>query len=198
MSASPHRDFSPDRSSLRPSPSFRLAVSAALCAILGGCGGQGAKDDTGERDTSAPTSDSCSDDACPYDQFCYHDACTPVDGRSFTVSFPYGVDSDVDTPRSYKVLVDNGEGYCDTEPQDDPVEEFETTCDWVVDLDEPYLKVKLYASYEGSTWSVELSEEYTGTDDIVGLIRDGGGDLSGTTEFYHNEVEVEFVVSPDF
>ncbi|MDP2315661.1 MAG: hypothetical protein Q8P41_22375 [Pseudomonadota bacterium] len=176
---------------------LRIALSTALCAILGSCGTEGTKDDTGEDDTGETTGASCSDDACPYDQFCYNDACTPVDGRSFNISFPYGVE--IHSPATYtvKVRVSTAEDSCETEEQEDPVDAFRTSCDWLVDLDEPYLEVKVLES-GGSTWAGALTEEYMGTDALLGLIRNGGDVVSGTTEFYGHYMEVEFVVAPEF
>jgi hypothetical protein len=151
----------------------------------------------GVADTAPSDDDTCSNEDCPYDQFCHAGACTPVDGRTFDIGFPDGVDSNASSERFYKVRVSTEDDSCDTDEQEDPVDAFDTTCRWLVDLDQPYLQIRLYEKYV-SSWNVGLTQEYVGTDDIVALLRFGADTVEGTTETYENDVELEVVVEPDF
>lgn len=176
-----------------------------LLAMLGTLGCTNKVEDSGDDGNGDGGSEdgggtaACDDGDCAYDEFCYQDACTPIDGRTFEISFPYGVESDAeDGSYAYYVWVSSNGDNCTTERQVTPVEEFPETCELLVLLDQPNLEVELKERYLTDSWHTALSVEYLGVDDLVALARDGGDTLSGSTEYFGHQAELRFDFTPTF
>lgn len=158
--------------------------------MVGGCSDPGESPDdsggggTGDDSSSVPE---CENSSCAYDEFCYEDACQPVQNRSFSIE-EFTADYPEDTYKGscyYKVRATSGGDHCETETErDEHPMTFSTVCKWLVDLDQPDLSFELIGEQDWDSeyqcWPQDTIAEwqFTGVDAVVGQIRSSGDSLS--------------------